>query len=93
MAGRSLFIASLAASIFSLASAAAVFKRNDYPPLPPCSYPYTPFDYVGCYVDPAGQARALDFSAGGLKQNMTVELCTATCKCEFLPLSESAEVV
>lgn len=84
MAGRSLFTASLAASILSLSSGAAVLKRNDYPPLPPCSYPYTPFDYVGCYVDPSSMARALDFSAGGLSQTMTVEFCTATCKCESM---------
>lgn len=83
MAGRSLFTASLAASILSLSSGAAVLKRTDYPPLPPCSYPYTPFNYVGCYVDPSVQ-RALDFSAGGLSQSMTVDFCTATCKCESM---------
>ena len=82
MAGRSLFAASVAASIFSLASAAAVLRRNDYPPLPPCSYPFTPFDYIGCYTDTPGQTRALDFSAGVKSENMTVEFCTATCKCK-----------
>ena len=93
MLGRSLFAAALTASILSFASGAAIshpdfsgplVARNDYPALPPCSYPYTPFTYVGCYVDPSTPARALDYSPQLSSSNMTVEECTASCKGQHL---------
>jgi hypothetical protein len=93
MSGR-FVTAFAAASVLSLAAGVAISspynvdnalaKRNDYPGVPPCSYPYTPFDYVGCYVDPSLPNRALDYGTGLPTNNMTVELCTAECKCKFL---------
>ena len=93
MVGQSLFAAALTASILSFASGAAIsypdltgtlVARNDYPALPPCSYPYTPFTYVGCYVDPSTPARALGWSPNLSFNNMTVEECTASCKGQYL---------
>ncbi|MCJ1478920.1 hypothetical protein MMC13_007604 [Lambiella insularis] len=93
MWGRSLFTASAAASLLCSTVQAGVipqnfsprdvFPRNDYDAQPPCTYPFTPFVYSGCYVDPSSpiQNRALDYSPTGQNQaNMTVEWCTASCK-------------
>ena len=80
MWGRSLFTAPLAASLLcSAVEAGSIFARNDYPPQPPCSYPFTLFKSVGCYADPPG-SRALEFATGMDMLNMTIELCTASCK-------------
>ena len=49
---------------------------------PPCAYPYTPFEYVGCFEDTRGN-RALGYSAGLDFGSVTVENCTAACKVEF----------
>ncbi|MCJ1459416.1 hypothetical protein MMC28_009794 [Mycoblastus sanguinarius] len=55
-------------------------KRNPVATEPPCSVPFTPFLYAGCYTDPSSP-RALPFSPAGLDtQNMTVEICVAECK-------------
>ena len=73
-----------ATSVFASAvSGAAIARRNDYPAQPPCSYPFTPFNYGGCYVDPSIPNRALDFATNMDFQNMTVEKCTASCKGKF----------
>jgi hypothetical protein len=86
----------VAASVLSLAAGAAISSPREvnhgltkrwgaYAGAPPCSYPYTPFDYVGCYVDPSLPQRGLDWGSDLPTNNMTVELCTAECKGEFLP--------
>ena len=84
MAVISILSATLAASVFASAvNGAAIARRYDYPAQPPCSYPYTPFNYVGCYIDPSIPNRALDFATHLDFQNMTVEKCTASCKGKF----------
>ena len=61
-------------------SFASLVARNDGPTSPPCSVPFTPYLYAGCYTDP-GTPRALVFAPVGLdRQKMTVETCTAVCK-------------
>ncbi|MCJ1322778.1 hypothetical protein MMC15_008128 [Xylographa vitiligo] len=83
MWAKSLLTASAAASLLGSAVEAGVIPllpRNDYPAQPPCMYPYTPFVYSGCYVDPSLPTRALDWSPDLNSQNMTVELCTSSCK-------------
>ncbi|MCJ1352419.1 MAG: hypothetical protein MMC33_002403 [Icmadophila ericetorum] len=72
MAVRSLFAAT-AASLFVLA------RANDYPPLPPCTVPFAPFDFVGCFTDD-GNHDTLPFATNLNFYNMTIELCIATCK-------------
>lgn len=82
---RSLFAATLALSGLSSVAAAALIPRNDYAAQPPCTYPFTPFDYVGCYVDPSTPYRALTFNPQIPRDNMTVELCVASCKGQSYP--------
>ena len=72
MAVRSLFVAT-AASFFMLA------KANDYPPLPPCTVPFVPFDYVGCFEDTANP-RALAFAPNLDFYTLTQEECISSCK-------------
>ena len=81
MAGFTILSATLATSFLTSAvNGAAIERRTNYPPQAPCSYPYTPFDYVGCYVDPSIPNRALDYATDLDFQSMTVEKCTASCK-------------
>ena len=56
----------------------ALERRNDAPPLPPCAN-YTPFQYVGCFVDPTG-TKNLEYNPGLDFDTMTIETCTASCK-------------
>ena len=80
---RSLFtVSSLAACFLSTNASANIFNRNDanYPGVSPCTYPFTSFDYVGCYIDPSAPDRALAYDTQLSTSNMTVELCTASCK-------------
>ncbi|KAH6668008.1 WSC domain-containing protein [Halenospora varia] len=54
-------------------------RRTDAPPLPPCSQNnYSPFTYVGCFVEPNPQS--LQYYPHLVFSTMTVETCTATCK-------------
>lgn len=47
--------------------------------LPPCTAPFQPFVYSGCFQDPTSQP-ALDYRSSLPSNNMTVELCVAECK-------------
>ncbi len=49
------------------------------PDLPPCTSPFQPFIYSGCYQEPSGH-NALSFRSSLDQQNMTVEMCVAECK-------------
>lgn len=62
-----------------LSSATAFFEKRTQTPLPPCSYPYTPFIYSGCFYDSVS-TRSLPFMAPIEFNNATVEQCTAACK-------------
>ena len=79
MAARSLFAASFIAFILSASASLDLVARNDYLAQAPCTYPFTSFNYVGCFADNS-TTRALLFSPNLPGQNMTVELCTASCK-------------
>ena len=83
MAAKSFFTASMGASLltFAVTANANIFARDDYPAQPPCSYPYTSFLYTGCYVD-ASLPRPLNYDPHLDITNMTVQLCTASCKGE-----------
>ncbi|MCJ1255436.1 hypothetical protein MMC24_003252 [Lignoscripta atroalba] len=78
MAVRSLFTASMAASLFSSTIHANLFARTDYPAEPPCAYPFTSFLYAGCYEDHNHQT--LNYNPRLDSQDMTVQKCTASCK-------------
>lgn len=65
-----------------LSSATAFFEKRTQTPLPPCSYPYTPFVYSGCFYDSVS-TRSLPFMAPIEFNNATVEQCTAACKVRF----------
>ena len=54
-------------------------RRNSIVPAPPCTYPFTNFNYVGCYTDPS-TVRALIFDPGLDFDTMTPSLCIAACK-------------
>src|SRR5689334_11295904 len=59
-------------------------RRTDAPPLPPCSQNnYSPFTYVGCFVEPNPQS--LQYYPHLVFSTMTVETCTATCKVNIAP--------
>lgn len=60
-------------------AAGAIHRRNDAPPLPPCpSTDYTPYTYVGCFVE--DNPESLQYNPNLVFSTMTVETCTATCK-------------
>jgi hypothetical protein len=71
------------AILVSTTTAAAVdhslSRRNAIVPAPPCTYPFTNFNYVGCYTDPSSP-RALIFDPGLDFDTMTPSLCIAACK-------------
>jgi hypothetical protein len=46
----------------------------------PCTTPFTPWKYVGCYDDQIHDPSTLPFDTFGPFNNMTVELCIASCK-------------
>lgn len=48
-------------------------------PLPPCTSPFQPFVYAGCFKDPSSPP-ALTFRSSLSTQNMTIEICVAECK-------------
>ncbi|KAK3943042.1 WSC domain-containing protein [Diplogelasinospora grovesii] len=48
-------------------------------PLPPCTSPFQPFVYSGCFAD-TGSPDALSFRSPLDQQNMTIETCVAECK-------------
>ena len=86
MGFNSLLAASMALSAFtSTVGATNLLERNSAPSAPPCSYPFTPFVYVGCYTD-TSVPRTLPFSTGLNTYNMTVELCVASCKGQSAPV-------
>jgi hypothetical protein len=59
-------------------------RRWDAPPLPPCPQnDYTPFTYVGCFVEP--NPETLQYNPDLVFSTMTVETCTATCKVNISP--------
>lgn len=64
-----------------------IHRRTDYASVPPCTYPYTSFDYVGCYIS-ALNPPALAFNPQLNFAAMTVELCTASCKCEWMAFGD-----
>ena len=67
-------------TIFVSHSLANLVPRNDGPTAAPCSVPFTPYLYAGCYTD-TKSPRALAFSpVGQNRQSMTVEKCAAVCK-------------
>lgn len=71
-------------AFFASNTFANLLPRNNGPTAPPCSVPFTPYLYAGCYTDSASP-HALEFSPVGLeKQNMTVETCAAVCKGRLL---------
>ena len=83
MAFKVSMAASLAISILSdfvSAGVVPLLPRDDYASQAPCSYPFTPFDYVGCYVDISIPTRSLIWSPNLDFGSMTVEKCVAACK-------------
>lgn len=67
-------------TIFTSHSLANLVRRTDGPTAPPCSVPFTPYLYAGCYSD-TRSPRALAFSpVGQNRQEMTIEKCAAVCK-------------
>ncbi|KAL8994275.1 MAG: hypothetical protein Q9169_005710 [Polycauliona sp. 2 TL-2023] len=67
-------------AILASHSLANLVPRTDGPTAPPCSVPFTPYLYAGCYTD-TKSPRALSFSPVGQdRQSMTVEKCAAVCK-------------
>lgn len=80
MAIKSLVTAFLAAPSLVVNAYGGIHRRTDYASVPPCSYPYTSFDYVGCYTD-AQNPPTLAFNPHLDSAAMTVQLCTASCKC------------
>lgn len=48
---------------------------------PPCTTPFRPFTYVGCFADNVNDQRSLPFHVTFPDpNNVTVETCTAYCK-------------
>jgi hypothetical protein len=52
-------------------------RRWDPPPLPGC-VPYTPFRYVGCFVE--SDPTTLVYNTQLNFDTMTIEICTNACK-------------
>ncbi|KAI9673516.1 MAG: hypothetical protein M1829_004023 [Trizodia sp. TS-e1964] len=70
---------SLLASGASASANLRLVERTNGPVSPPCTYPFAPWSYSGCYTDPS-VPRALSFDTQLPQDGMTVELCIATCK-------------
>ena len=86
MSIRSLVTAFLAAPSVFVNAYGKIHRRNDYAAVPPCTYPYTSFNYVGCYINPSDpNVFALAYNPQLNFKTMTVELCTASCKGEWIP--------
>ena len=65
---------------FIIAAGLSFVSANDIYNIPPCTQPYTPFIYSGCYTENTSGARALPFNPSLSFNSMTVERCTAACK-------------
>ncbi|KAI9891811.1 MAG: hypothetical protein M1814_002376 [Vezdaea aestivalis] len=83
---RTVAAASAALAVLASTASAAItpgfeglMRRTGYPAQPPCTYPFTDFDYVGCYVE-GSSARTLPFSPQLDFNTMTPQKCVASCK-------------
>ena len=79
MAFKFLVTAFLAAPPLFVNAYPGIHRRTDYASVPPCTYPYTSFDYIGCFTD-AQNPPTLIFNPRLDRAAVTVELCTASCK-------------
>lgn len=79
MAIKSFVAAFLAAPCLFVNAYPGIHRRTDYASVPPCTYPYTSFDYVGCFTD-SQNPFTLSFNPDLDSKSVTVELCTASCK-------------
>jgi hypothetical protein len=71
----------LAISSMALGAPHLAFKRNaGSQVVTPCTTPFAPWTYVGCYNDQIHDPSTLPFDTFGPFNNMTVELCISSCK-------------
>jgi hypothetical protein len=71
----------LALSSVALGAPRLATKRNaGSQVVTPCTSPFTPWTYVGCYDDSVHNPSTLPFDTFGPFNNMTVELCISSCK-------------
>ena len=71
----------LALSSVALGAPRLATKRNaGSQVVTPCTTPFTPWKYVGCYDDSIHNPSTLPFDTFGPFDNMTVELCISSCK-------------
>jgi hypothetical protein len=71
----------LAISSVALGAPHLTIKRNaGSQVVTPCTSPFTPWNYVGCYNDQIHDPSTLPFDTFGPFGNMTVELCISSCK-------------
>jgi hypothetical protein len=62
---------------------ATIRRRNDAPPLPPCTS-FTPYTYVGCFYE--ANPMTLQYNPNLDFDTMTIEICTSTCKVSMTSL-------
>lgn len=79
MAIKALVTAFLAVPSLVVNAYGGIHRRTDYASVPPCSYPFTSFDYIGCFTD-SQSPPTLIFNPRLSTAAMTVQLCTASCK-------------
>ena len=71
----------LAISSVALGAPHLAIKRNaGSQVVTPCTSPFAPWTYVGCYDDQIHDPSTLPFDTFGPFNNMTVELCISSCK-------------
>ena len=71
----------LAISSVALGAPHLAIKRNaGSQVVTPCTSPFAPWNYVGCYNDQIHDPSTLPFDTFGPFDNMTVELCISSCK-------------
>ena len=71
----------LAISSMALGAPHLAIKRNaGSQVVTPCTTPFAPWTYVGCYNDQVHDPSTLPFDTFGPFNNMTVELCISSCK-------------
>jgi hypothetical protein len=71
----------LAISSVALGAPHLTIKRNaGSQAVTPCTSPFAPWNYVGCYNDQIHDPSTLPFDTFGPFNNMTVELCISSCK-------------
>jgi len=71
----------LAISSVALGAPHLTAKRNaGSQVVTPCTSPFTPWKYVGCYNDQVHDPSTLPFDTFGPFDNMTTELCISSCK-------------